>query len=221
MSLSSKSTLCPLLRMFLSHRWSLSGDFLCVAGYWRSVFMDELLGTVPLWRWAWGAHSDSDTATGMWVGALGTGSWAAAREFRAGHSEAGSVTGGGSGIGSWLGWFRFVVDTLVLNRGDGVLNTDSWTDKEPLHRLHLQYSWSLYAECDWCVHCAVGSLSRYFGYSQLHVETVPTFWFDSQHPINASKKRSYYVSLFLVGIYSVNPKKIKLLFYCKIKYDSK
>ena len=81
-------------------------------------------------------------------------SWAAAREFRAGYSEAGSAIGASSGIWAWVSWFRFVFDTLVLSHGDVVLNTDSGTDKEPLHR--LQYSLSLYAECDWCVQSAVG-----------------------------------------------------------------
>jgi len=81
-------------------------------------------------------------------------SWAAVREFGAGYSEAVSAIGASSGIWAWVSWFRFVFDTLVLSHGDVVLNTDSGTDKEPLHR--LQYSLSLYAECDWCVQSAVG-----------------------------------------------------------------
>ena len=118
--------------------------------------MGAFFGIVLLWRWAWGGDSDSDIATGTWVGDLGSGSWAAAREFRAGYSEAGSAIGASSGIWSSVSWFRFVFDSLVLSHGDGVLNTDSGTDKEPLHRLHLQYSLSLSGECDWCVQSALG-----------------------------------------------------------------
>ena len=177
--------------MFLSHRWRLSGAFLYLAGYLRSVFMGAFLAIVSFWRWAWTGDSDSDTATGMWAGALGTCSWAAAREFCAGYLEAVSLTGTGSRIGAWKGWFRFLFDTLVLSDDDIVLNTDCGTGKETL--LRLQYSSSLFVEGDWCVDSAVGdqlSLSRYFGYSQSHVGTVPTFWLDYQNAIYASKKRS-------------------------------